>query len=164
LSILEDEIRQDRAGGALLEPRVVAQRIDGDRFVTIGAICKRIDTQIAAVVARDFRELSLEEALTLFLGSRVSPADLGDAVRRARDLVLVAGDRAAAAVAPLAAAHGVRVHQFGVDGRLCWNRATNNVEFWFLEFQFGIGRIDASPPPGYHSPAELREHYGPEAG
>jgi hypothetical protein len=163
LSILEDEIRQDRADGALFEPRVVAQRIDGDRFATIGAICKRVDTPIAAVVARDFRELSLEEALALFLSPRVPPADLGASVCRARDLVLSAGDRAAAAVAPRAAAHGVRVHQFGVDGRLCWNPATNSAEFWFLEFQFGIGRIDA-PPPGYRSPAELRERFGPEAG
>ena len=121
LSILEDEIRQDRVDGAIVEPRVVAQRIDGDRFVTIGAICKRIDTPIAAVVASGFRELSLEESLTLFLGPRVPPADLGDSVQRARDHVLSAGDRAATAVAPLAAAHGMRIHQFGVDGRLCWN-------------------------------------------
>src|SRR6185295_4617233 len=63
LSILEDEIRQDRADGALFEPRVVAQRTDGDRFATIGAICKRIDTPISAVVARDFGELSLGESL-----------------------------------------------------------------------------------------------------
>ena len=164
LSILEDEIRRDRAGGAFFEPRVVAQRIDGDRFVTIGAICKCIDTPFAAVVARDYREMSLEEALTLFLAPRVPPADLGNAVRRAGDLVLAAGGRAAAAVAPLAAANGVRVHQFGVDGRLCWNTETDSVEFWFLEFQFGIGRIDATPPPGYHSPADLRERFGPEAG
>jgi hypothetical protein len=164
LSILEDEIRQDRADGALFEPRVVAQRTDGERFVTLGAVCKRIDTPIAAVVARDFRELSLEEALTLFLTPRVPPADLGDSVRRAGALILSAGDRAAAAVAPLAAAHGVRVHQIGVDGRLCWNPATNGVEFWFLEFQFGIGRIDAPPLPGYRSPAELRERFGPEVG
>ena len=164
LSILEDEIRQDRAGGALFEPRVVAQRIDGDRYVTIGAICKRIDTPIAAVVARDFREVTLPEALTLFLAPRVPAAGLGDAVRRASALVLLAGDRAAAAVAPLAAAHGVRVHQFGVDGRLCWNPAAKGAEFWFLEFQFGIGRIDAPPPPGYRLPADLRERFGPESG
>jgi hypothetical protein len=164
LSILEDEIRQDRADGALFEPRVVAQRAEGDRFVTIGAICKRVDTPVAAVVARDFRELSLEESLTLFLGPRVPPADLGDSVRRARGLVLSAGDRAAAVVAPLAAAYGVRVHQFGVDGRLCWNRVTGRVEYWFLEFQFGIGRIDAPLPPGYQPPAELRGRFGPESG
>jgi hypothetical protein len=164
LSILEDEIRQDRADGALFEPRVVAQRIDGERLVTIGAVCKRIDTPIAAVVARDYRELSLEESLTLFLTPRVPPADLVASVHRAGSLVLSAGDRAAAAVAPLAAAHGVRVHQFGVDGRLCWNPATNSAEFWFLEFQFGIGRIDAPPPPGYRSPVQLRERFGPEVG
>ncbi|HJZ58055.1 MAG TPA: hypothetical protein VKE74_24145 [Gemmataceae bacterium] len=164
LSILEDEVRQDRADGALFEPRVVAQRVDGERFATIGAVCKRVETPIGAVVARDFRELSLEEALTLFLTPRVPPAALGDAVRCAGALVLSAGDRAAAAVAPLAAAHGVRVHQFGVDGRLCWNPATNGVEFWFLEFQFGIGRLDAPPPHGYRSPTRLRERFGPEVG
>ena len=164
LSILEDEIRQDRVDGALFEPRVVAQRTDGERFVTIGAVCKRIDTPIAAVVARDFRELSLEESLTLFLAPCVPPANLAAAVRRAGELVLSAGDRAAAVVAPLAMAHGVRAHQFGIDGRLCWNPATNGAEFWFLEFQFGIGRIDAPPLPGYHSPAELRERFGPEVG
>lgn len=163
LSILEDEIRQDRAGGVLFEPRVVAQRTDGDRFATIGSICKCIDTPISAVVARDFRELSLEQALTLFLTPRVPPKDLGDSVRRERDLVLLAGDLAATAVAPLAESNGVRVHQFSVDGRLCWNTATNRVEFWFLEFQFGIGRIDI-PRLGYRSPAELRERFGSEVG
>ena len=164
LSILEDEIRQDRVDGAIIEPRVVAQRIDGDRFVTIGVICKRIDTPIAAVVATGFRELSLEESLTLFLGPRVPAADLGDSVRRAWDQVLSEGDRAATAVAPLAEAHGMRTHQFGVDGRLCWNPVANRVEFWFLEFQFGIGRIDGPTPSGYQSPAELREQFGPEVG
>jgi hypothetical protein len=163
LSILEDEIRQDRADGTLFEPRIISQRTDGDQFVTIGSICKCIDTQIAAVVARDFRELSLEKALRLFLASRVPLADLNGSVRRERDLLLLAGDRAATAVASLAAAHGVRVHQFGVDGRLCWKPATNRVEFWFLEFQFGIGRIDV-PLRGYRSPAELRERFGPEVG
>jgi hypothetical protein len=79
-------------------------------------------------------------------------------------LILAAGDRAAEVVAPLAAAHGVRVHQIGIDGRLCWNSLTNSVEFWFLEFQFGIGRIEAPPPAGYLSPAQLRERFGPEAG
>ena len=59
----------------------------------LGAVCKRIDTPIGAVVARDFRELPLEESLTRFLAPRVPPADLGDSVRRARDLVLSAGDR-----------------------------------------------------------------------
>jgi hypothetical protein len=164
LSILEGEIRQDRAKGALFEPRVVAQRTGGARFGIIGAICKRVDTPIGAVVARDFRELALEESLTLFLGPRVPPADLDDSVRRARDLVLSEGDRAAAAVAPLLAAHGVRVHQFGVDGRLCWNPESNAVELWFLEFQLGIGRIDGLQLPGYLSPADLRERFGPEAG
>jgi hypothetical protein len=163
LSILEAEIRQDRTNGALFEPRIISQRTDGDRFVTIGSICKCIDTPIAAVVARGFRELSLEESLTLFLASRIPPADLVASVRRERDLLLLAGDQAAAIVAPLAAAFGVRVHQFGVDGRLCWNPATNRVEFWFLEFQFGIGRIDV-PQPGYRSPAELRKRFGPEVG
>jgi hypothetical protein len=164
LSILEDEIHQDRTDGALFEPRVVAQRIACERFVILGAICKVIDTPIAAVVARDFRELSLEESLTRFLAPRVPPDALADSVRRAEALILSAGDRAAVAIAPLAAAHGVRVHQFGVDGRLCWNPETNSAEFWFLEFQFGIGRIDAPPLPGYRSPVELRERFGPELG
>jgi hypothetical protein len=164
LSILEDEIRQDRSDGALFEPRVVAQRTGGDRFATLGAVCKRIETPIGAVVARDFRELSLEESLTLFLGPRVPPAELGTAIRRARDLVLSTSDRAAVAVAPLAEANGVRVHQFAIDGRLCWDPATARVELCFLEFQFGIGRIDGLPLPGYRSPAELRERFGPEAG
>ncbi|QEL14121.1 hypothetical protein [Limnoglobus roseus] len=163
LSILEGEIRQDRAGGALFEPRIVAQRTD-DRFITIGAIGKRVDTPIGAVVARDFRELSLEESLAMFLAPRVPAADLGASVRLAQELVLSAGDRAVAAVAPLMAEHGIRVHQFGVDGRLCWNPAANGVEFWFLEFQFGIGRIDVSPPPEYRSPADLRARFGPESG
>jgi hypothetical protein len=163
LSILEDEIRQDRVDGALFEPRIMAQRTDTERFVTIGAICKRVDTPIAAVVARDFQELSLEESLALFLTPRVPPADLGDAVHRTRDVVLSAGGQAVAVVASLAGAHGLRVHQFGVDGRLCWNPETQSAEFWFLEFQFGIGRIDA-PPPGYRTPVELRERFGPEVG
>lgn len=164
LSILEDEIRQDRADGALFEPRVVAQRTGGDRFATLGAVCKCVDTPVGAVVARDFRELSLEDALPRFLAPRVPPADLGNSVRSARDLVLSAGDRAAAAVAPVMTEHGVYVHQIGIDGRLCWNPATAGVEFWFLEFQFGIGRIDGLPLPGYRSPAELRERFGPEVG
>jgi hypothetical protein len=58
----------------------------------------------------------------------------------------------------------VCVHQFGVDGRLCWNPGAHAVEFWFLEFQLGIGRIDGPPPPGYLTPAALLERYGPEAG
>ncbi|HEX4613142.1 MAG TPA: hypothetical protein VH092_33445 [Urbifossiella sp.] len=164
LSILEDEIRQDRADGVLVEPRVIAQRTDGDRFGTIGAICKHIETPIAAVVARDFREVALEDSLALFLGPRVPPAGLGDAVRRSRDLILSVGDRAAAAVVPHLAASGVRVHQVGVDGRLCWNSEAQTVELWFLEFQLGIGRIAAPPPPGYLPPAELRARFGPEAG
>lgn len=164
LSILENEIRQDRGGGSLFEPRVVAQRTGGDRFATLGAVCKRIDTPVGAVVARDFRELPLEEALPLFLAPRVPPSDLGESVRRALEMVLSAGERAASAVAPFLTGHGVRVHQFGVDGRLCWNPATANVEFWFLEFQFGIGRIDGLPLSGYRPPAELRERFGPELG
>src|SRR5437016_5922739 len=117
-----------------------------------------------AVVARDFREVSLEEALAVFLTPRVPPADLEDAVRCTCDSVLAAGELAVAAVAPLARENGVRVHQLGIDGRLCWNSATSRAEFWFLEFQFGIGRIDGPPPPGYQSPAELRERFGPESG
>jgi hypothetical protein len=51
-----------------------------------------------------------------------------------------------------------------IDARLCWNPATNSVEFWFLEFQFSIGRIDAPLPPEYRSPVELRKRFGPEVG
>lgn len=164
LSVLEDEIRQDRAAGVMFEPRVVAQRADGDRLVTIGAVCKCVDTPVSAAVARGFRELPLEEALALFLTPRVPPADLCDAVCRTAGLILSAGDRAAEAVAPVAAATGVRVHQLGIDGRLCWDPATQSIEFWFLEFQFGIGRIDAPPPAGYQTPAQLRERFGREVG
>jgi hypothetical protein len=164
LSILEDEIRQDRADGMFFEPRVIAQRTEDERFVTIGAVCKCIDTPIAAVVARDFRELALEDALALFLAPRIAPADLDAAVRSVGEQIVLAGARAADAVVPLAALQGARVHQFGVDGRLCWNPTTKSAEFWFLEFQFGIGRIDAPPPPGYLSPAQLRERFGPEVG
>lgn len=163
LSILEDEIRQDRADGSLFEPRVIAQRTNGERFALVGAICKRIDTPIGAVVARDFREVPLDEALKLFLGPRVTTADLDESVRRATATVLSAGDHAVAVIAPLATGQGLLVHQFGVDGRLCWNSNTKSVELWFLEFQFGIGRIDV-PLPGYRPPAELRERFGPEAG
>lgn len=163
LSILEGEIRPDRAGGALFEPRIVAQRTGGDRFVTIGAMCKRIDTPIAATVARDFQEVPLRDALTLFLTPRVPPAGRDAFVRSAEVAILAGGDRAAAVVAPVAAGQGVRVHQFGVDGRLCWNPAANRVEFWFLEFQFGVGRTDV-PLLGYRSPADLRDEFGPEAG
>ena len=101
LSIVEGEIRADRVGGAVYEPRVVAQR--------------------------------------------------------------TAGDRAAAAVAPLVEALGVRVHQFAVDGRLCWDAELRRVEFWFLEFQFGIGRPGV-PLPGYRPPTDLCDRFGPEVG
>lgn len=163
-SILEDEIRQDRASGLMFEPRVVAQRIDEERFVTIGAFCKCIDTPISAVVARDFLELSLEVALARFLSSRVTPVELDETVRRTLVQIISVGDRAAAVIAPLASANGVRVHQFGIDGRLCWNPVTDRVEFWFLEFQFGIVRIDGLSLPGYQSPDELRAWFGPERG
>jgi hypothetical protein len=164
LSILEDEIRQDRTDGSIFEPRVVAQRIDTDRFQTIGAVCKRVEAPIASVTARNFCELPLEQSLRLFLAERVSPNDLYSSVRRACDSILSAGDRAATVIAPIIAAHGLRVHQFGVDSRLCWNHETNEVECWFIEIQFGIGRIDGPTIPGYRSPGELRERFGPEVG
>jgi hypothetical protein len=167
-SILEGEIQQDRAEGSLFEPRVVAQRTDGahEEFTVLGAICKQIDTPIGAVVARDFRELSLVEALTLFLKPLVAAGELPDAVQRAETAILATGTCAVTAVAPLAAALGTRVHQIGIDGRLCWNSTLGRVEFWFLEFQFGIGRIDIEGPPlpGYETPAALRKRFGPEHG
>jgi hypothetical protein len=164
LSILEDEIRQDRADGSIFEPRVVAQRIDADRFLSIGAICKRVEAPIASVAAGNFCELPLEQSLRLFLAPRVPPNDLDHSVRGACDHILSTGNRAATVIAPIIAARGLRVHQFAVDSRVCWNREANEVECWFLEFQFGIGRIDVPTIPGYRSPSELRERFGPEVG
>lgn len=164
LSLLEDEIRQDRADGSLFEPRVVMQRTENARFAMLGGICKRIDTPISAVVARDFRELSLGEGLELFLTPRVPPDMLAESLRQTRDRIRAVGELLAEAVLPFAALGGVRVHQFGIDGRLCWNPVTDEAEFWFLEIQVGIGRIDGPPPPGYETPPELRRRFGPETG
>ena len=121
---------------------------------------ERIETPIAAVVASGFHELSWRIADVVPRATRPNGRSQRSR-QRTGDQVLSAGDRAATAVAPLAAAHGIRTHQFGVDGRLCWNPTANRVEFWFLEFQFGIGRIDGPPPSGYRLPAELREQFGP---
>jgi hypothetical protein len=66
-------------------------------------------------------------------------------------------------VVPLIEGRGARVHQFGIDCRLCWDAAAERVEFPFLEFQFGIGRIDL-PLAGYKTRAELVHEFGPEVG
>ena len=50
-SVIEEEIRQDRAEGSVFEPRVVVQRVRSgpdEAFATLGAICKRIDTAVGA--------------------------------------------------------------------------------------------------------------------
>jgi hypothetical protein len=166
-SILEDEIRRDEAGGCVFEPRVVIQRTGGDSFVTLGAICKVVATPVGACVARGFREESLATSLHKFLAPRVSPGDLADGIRRAHSEVLATGERIGTAFAALVTASGVRVHQFGIDCRLCWDAAARRVEFPFLEVQFGIGRIDpdevgADTLPGYRTPDELRARFGPE--
>ena len=157
LSVLEDEIPPHRAAGSLFEPRVVVQRIDGDRFAILGAIGKRIDTAVGASVARDFREEPLETSLGLFLADRA--ADVG----RTRADILAAAERLCERVVPLVEASGARVHQFGIDGRLCWHATAGRAGWPFLEFQFGIGRVDV-PLPGYRTRAELAAQFGPESG
>jgi hypothetical protein len=169
-SILEEEIRQDRAEGAVFEPRVVVQRVGlGHTFATLGAICKRIDTPVAACVARGFEEEPLEASLRRFLRGRVPNGDLALQVRRARDELLAAGDRLQAAIIPAVEARGARVHQLGIDCRMCWDPGTGRVEYPLLEIQFGIGRVDWSAigePPfaGYKTGTELRGAFGPEVG
>jgi hypothetical protein len=171
-SILEEEIRQDRADGSVFEPRVVVQRVaagSGGSFASLGAICKRVDTPVGASVARGFREEPLEASLRRFLAPRVPPADLADHVRRTHAELLDAGDRLRAAVVPPVEARGVRVHQIGIDCRLCWNPMTGRAEFPFLEFQLGIGRVDWAEVgvpafAGYATPEHLRLRFGPEVG
>ncbi|OWK43173.1 hypothetical protein FRUB_02772 [Fimbriiglobus ruber] len=171
LSILEEEIRQDRADGSLFEPRIVVQRMktdSGETFAIIGAICKRIDTSVGASVARDFREEPLDVSLGRFLRPRVPSADLTDWVRRVRNEIFAAGERVRDVVVPLVEARGARIHQFGIDCRLCWNQAEHRVAFPFLEFQFGIGRIDQTALDtslvGYQTGEQLRSRFGPETG
>lgn len=171
-SILEEEIRPDRADGSVFEPRVVVQRVaagSGESFATLGAICKRVDTPVGASVARGFGEEPLDTSLRRFLAPRVPPADLAGRVRQTLIELLDAGDRVRAAVVPLVEAVGVRVHQIGIDCRLCWNPEAGRAEFPFLEFQLGIGRIDWAEVgvpafPGYEPPDRLRLRFGPEAG
>lgn len=169
-SILEEEIRQDRAEGSVFEPRVVVQRVGScGAFATLGAICKRIDTAVGACVARDFREEPLEASLHCFLQGRVPDGDLGLQVRKARDELLEAGERLQTALIPAIEARGARVHQIGIDCRLCWDVGLGRVEYPLLEIQFGIGRIDwhgVGEPPftGYKTGTELRGLFGPEAG
>jgi hypothetical protein len=165
-SILEEEIPAHRVGGSVFEPRIVVQRVktdSGEAFATLGAICKRIDTAVGASVARDFREEPLDVSLHHFLRDRVPTADLARRVEQARVELLAAGDQLRAAVVPLVEARGARVHQFGIDCRLCWNAGAERVEYPFLEFQFGIGRIDV-PLAGYKTRDELARLFGPEAG
>lgn len=170
LSVLEGEIRQDRADGSVFEPRVVVQRVgSGERFAVLGVICKRIDTPVGACVARDFREESLETSLARFLANRVPGGDVASADARTRDELLSAAEGLLAALVPLVEASAARIHQFGIDYRLCWDEVNGRAEFPFLEFQFGIGRIDwpalgCDPLAGYKTPAELRRLFGPETG
>ena len=169
-SVLEEEIRQDRAEGSVFEPRVVVQRVgSGEAFATMGAICKRIDTAVGACVARDFREEPLEVSLRRFLRGRVPDGDLAFQVQRARDELLAAGDRLQAAIIPAVEARGARIHQFGIDCRLCWDSSAGPAEYPLLEIQFGIGRVDwpalgAPPFAGYKTGTELRRLFGPEVG
>ena len=163
LSVLEDEIPPHRADGSLFEPRVVVQRVSDSTFATLGAICKRIDTAVGASVARDFREETLDASLGLFLYERVPPSDLAQHIERTRADIFTSADRLREAVVPLLEASGARVHQFGIDGRLCWNATTRRAEWPFLEFQFGIGRIDV-PLAGYRTRADLAAQFGPESG
>ena len=170
-SVIEEEIRQDRAEGSVFEPRVVAQRVreGSDPFAILGAICKRIDSPVGACVARDFREEPLEQSLRCFLRGRVPDRDLMARVRETRDELLTAGDRLRAAIVPAVESSGGRVHQLGIDCRLCWNAGEGRPECWFLEVQFGIARIDwadlgTRPFAGYKTGAELRAEFGPEVG
>ena len=165
-SVLEEEIPAHRVDGSVFEPRIVVQRVKAgsdEAFAILGAICKRIDTAVGASVARDFREEPLNASLHHFLSGRVPATDLVHRVERTRAELLTTGDRLRAAVVPLLEAHGARVHQFGIDCRLCWNATAERVEYPFLEFQFGIGRIDL-PLPGYRTRAALAHQFGPEAG
>jgi hypothetical protein len=170
-SVLEEEIRQDRVDGAIFEPRIVIQRakvVSGERFVTLGAIAKRIESAVGASVACDFSEEPLDCALRNFLRERVPDGDLAHCSAQTRAEILEAGDRLREVLTPLLAERGARVHQFGIDCRLCWNRATGRAEYPFLEFQFGIGRI--TPPAltpalaGYKTRDELSREFGPEVG
>jgi len=153
-SILEREIRQDRADGSMCEPRVVVQRTPSG-FRTLGAICKRIDSPIGASVARDYREESLDVSLRRFFGDRFG---------HARDELFGTADRLREMLVPVLEASGTRVHQFGIDCRLCIDPRTGGAEFPFIEFQFGIGRIDWHPFADYRTPEQLRECFGLEIG
>jgi hypothetical protein len=171
-SILEEEIRQDRVEGALFEPRIVVQRVrpgQGETFTVLGAICKRIETAIGACVARDFHEEPLEVSLHRFLQGQVSQGDLIQTVCKTQAEILAAGDRLCATLVPALAARGARIHQFGIDCRLCWDPHLERVTYPFLEVQFGIGRIAGTPgggPPftGCQTATELRARFGPEVG
>lgn len=161
-SILEEEIPAHRVGGSVFEPRVVVQRV-GSAFAVLGAVCKRVDTPVGACVACDFREEPLSDSLHTFLRNRVPDGDLARRVEQTRDELLAACDRLREAVVPLVEARGARVHQFGIDCRMCWNAIAQRAEYPFLEFQFGIGRIDV-PLAGYRTRAELAHEFGPEVG
>jgi hypothetical protein len=162
LSILEDEIPQDRADGSFFEPRVVVQRVTATRLAVLGAMCKRIGTAVGAVVVRDFVEEPLDVSLHQFLRDR-APGQ----IERTRADILAAGDRVRAAIEPYLEAGGTRVHQLGIDFRLCWDAATGRAAFPLIEVQVGIGRVEgdaARALAGYNTPAELRSRFGPEAG
>jgi hypothetical protein len=168
-SVLEEEIRQDRASGSIFEPRIVVQRMKGalrEQFLTLGAVCRRIDTSISASVIRGFHEEPLEASLQCFLQDRIPAGDLSYRVQKTRDEILAAGDQLRAKLVPLIETSGARIHQFGIDCRLCWNPTIGQVEYPFLEFQFGIGRIDppvsGSALGGYKTRDELIRRFGPE--
>ncbi len=76
---------------------------------------------------------------------------------------------AASCAVRLVEARGARVHQFGIDSRVCWDAGAGRAEFVFLEVQFGIGRIDRAAMggegfPGYRTRGELGRAFGPEVG
>lgn len=151
-SLLEAEVPPWRADGLLCEPRVIAQRVSGERFDVLGGVCKLIDTEVGACVARDFREVPLLKGLEPHLGPDAP---------RARAELLAASTRATAALVPALEARGTRVHQFGIDFRLYRNEG-GAPRFALLEFQFGIGRVAPEcAPPGYRTRTELAAAFGP---
>lgn len=153
-SLLEAEVPPWRAGGFVCEPRVIAQRACGERFVVLGGVCKLVGTAVGACVARDFREVPLLAGLEPHLGTDAP---------RARAEVLAIAERATNALAPVIAARGTRVHQFGIDFRLY--RAGAVPRFALLEFQFGIGGLAPEcAPPGYRTRADLADEFSPERG
>jgi hypothetical protein len=118
-------------------------------------------------VACDFQEEPLDASLHRFLDGRVPGSDLAREVRLTSDTILAASDQLRCVLVPLVEASEARVHQFGIDCRLCWDPATGRAELAFLEFQFGIGRIDwpaLGGVAGYKTRQGLVSLHGPEVG